>query len=80
MAENLQNILLIIAGERNTAIEVPDAGAKSQVWHELGAYDEDSGIFYVRPGDHVTIQNHFKALWMNRMQTYQPDSAYKHKK
>lgn len=69
MAENLQNVLLIIAGERNTAIEIPDDDTKHATWYESGAYDDDMGLFYVRSGSHMKIQSHFKPLWMNRMQT-----------
>lgn len=40
MAENLQNVLLIISGERNTGIELPLEGDRALNWAECGNYDE----------------------------------------
>ena len=47
LAENLQNILMVISGQRNPDIEVPaeqeayEGGERTHrpIWHECGAYD-----------------------------------------
>lgn len=66
LAENLQNILIVIDGERYKEIEVAD-GSKSESWEQAGLYDQETGMFYLREKDHVLLQAHFKPLRMNRL-------------
>ncbi len=47
MAENLQNILMVISGQRDERFEVPN-DIDNKKWELAGAYDDNSGMFYLR--------------------------------
>jgi hypothetical protein len=42
-------------------------------------YDEETGLFYIREGEHTPLQNHFKLLKLNRMQLRKTIYSYAHK-
>ena len=65
-AENLQNILLIVSGQREPSIEL-QSEERSTKWMLVGQYDQN-GQFLIREGEHSVIQNHFKLLRLNRLQ------------
>ena len=66
LAENLESILLVISGDRDFENEVEnDTGNKK--WRDAGAYNEDTGRFHLRVGEHTPIQAHFKLFKFNRM-------------
>ena len=48
-------------------------------WNQAGVYDEQTGLFYIREGEHVAIQSHFKLLKLNRMQVRKSVFSYAHK-
>ncbi len=66
LAENLQNLLLVVSGQRDEANEVEN-GINNYKWSMAGVFDEE-GLFYLREGEHEPIQNHFKHLRLNRLQ------------
>ena len=47
MAENLQNVLMVISGQRDEKNEVPN-DVDNKKWAISGVYDENTGIFYLR--------------------------------
>jgi hypothetical protein len=65
--ENLQNILLIISGQRDQANEIPN-DINNKQWLTSGVYDKDTGLFFIREGEHAPIQKHFDLLRINRLQ------------
>lgn len=75
---------MVISGQRNPDIEVPaeeggfEGGERTHksIWHECGAYDQDSGLFYLREGEHVAVQAHFKMLRLNRLHQRATKSSY----
>ena len=78
LAENLQNTLLVISGERDAKNEVEnDENNKS--WINAGVYDQEDGLFYIRQGEHIPIQNHFELLRLNRLQQKRALKNYTHK-
>ena len=65
-AKNLQTVLLVVSGDRDEANECQnDVGNKK--WMTSGVYEQETGIFYIRDGEHIPIQNHFKLLKYNRL-------------
>ena len=59
LAENLQNALMIISGIRDRSKEIHnDVG--NQRWMMAGVYEEQTGIFYFREGEHAPVVHHFK--------------------
>jgi len=67
LAENLQNTLLVISGQRDESIEIPN-DPKNQKWMNAGVYDEETGVFLFRQGEPARVQAHFKLLRLNRLQ------------
>jgi len=65
LAENLQNALMIIAGTRDKSKEIHN-DVNNQRWMMAGVYEEQTGIFYFREGEHVPVQHHFKQMHINR--------------
>lgn len=78
LAENLQNLLMIISGERDQATEVQN-NENNKKWRQSGVYDEATGLFYIREGEHDPIQKHFKELRNNRLQQKKPIKNYAYK-
>lgn len=79
LAENLQNMLMVISGQRDGQLEVAnDVG--NHKWSNAGVYDEESGIFYLRQGEAQPIQNHFRLLRLNRLHQKKSQSAFAHKR
>jgi len=78
LAENLQNTLLVISGERDIQTEVENV-ENNRSWINAGVYDQDSGLFYIRQGEHIPIQNHFDLLKLNRLQQKRALKNYTHK-
>ena len=64
--ENLQNILLVISGQRDAANEIPN-DIMNKKWMTSGVYDKDTGLFFIRDGEHAPIQHHFNLLRINRL-------------
>jgi hypothetical protein len=54
-AENLQNILLVISGQRDQPNEIPN-DIQNKKWMTSGVYDKDTGLFFLREGEHAPIQ------------------------
>lgn len=54
LAENLQNVLLVISGQRDANFEVEN-DLQSKNWLKAGLYDEDTGLFYLRHGEHTSL-------------------------
>jgi len=79
LAENLQNVLMVISGQRDEHLEVAN-DIQNGKWSSAGVYDEESGIFYLRQGEAQPIQNHFKLLRLNRLHQKKSQSAYAHKR
>jgi hypothetical protein len=46
-AENLQNLLLVISGDRDIENEVVN-DILNKKWSNAGVYDEETGLFYIR--------------------------------
>jgi hypothetical protein len=65
-AENLQNVLLVISGDRDIEAEVQN-DVNNFKWKDAGVYDEETGLFYIREGEHTGIQKHFQLFKFNRM-------------
>ena len=62
---------MIIAGERDRENEVMNEGNNKR-WDNAGIYDQETGFFYIREGEHFGIQKHFKPLrtnWMSQKKT-----------
>lgn len=78
LAENLQNALMIISGIRDRSKEIHnDVG--NQRWMMSGVYEEQTGIFYFREGEHVPVVQHFKQMHINRYQQKKSASDFKKK-
>jgi len=45
-----------------------------------GVYDNDTGLFFIREGEHAPIQQHFNLLRINRLQQKKALKNYQHKK
>ena len=58
---------MIISGDRDIENEVVN-DISNKKWQMAGVYDEETGQFYIREGEHVSIQNHFKLFKFNRLQ------------
>ena len=78
-AENLQNILLVISGQRDQQNEIPN-DIQNKKWMTSGVYDKDTGLFFIREGEHAPIQQHFNLLKINRLQQKKALKNYQHKK
>jgi len=78
LAENLQNLLLIISGERDQESEVQNNEGNTK-WGQAGVYDEETGLFYIREREHVSIMNHFKILKNNRLAQKKPLKNFSYK-
>jgi hypothetical protein len=65
LAENLQNVLLVIDGQRDETLEAENA-EQNNMWENACVYDEEGSI-YVRQGEHLPIQTHFRLLRLNRL-------------
>lgn len=61
LAENLQNVLMLISGQRDEAMEVQN-DIQNNKWMMAGVYDDDSGLFFFREGEYQPVLNHFKEL------------------
>lgn len=79
LAENLQNVLMVISGQRDEHLEVAN-DIQNGKWSSAGVYDEESGIFYLRQGEAQPIQTHFKLLRLNRLHQKKSQSAFAHKR
>ena len=78
LAENLQNALMIISGVRDRSKEIHN-DVSNQRWMMAGVYEEQTGIFYFREGEHVPVVQHFKQMHINRYQQKKPNSDFKKK-
>jgi hypothetical protein len=67
MAENLETLLLIISGLRDE-LKVIGNDIQNNKWMMSGAYEEDSGIYFIREGEHSLILQHFDLLHITRLQ------------
>ena len=54
LAENLQNVLMVIGGQRDQANEVEN-DIDNRRWQDAGVYDEETGLFYLREGESIPI-------------------------
>ena len=54
LAENLQNVLLVISGDRDLESEVEN-DIDNKKWRNAGAYNEETGTFHLRAGEHSQI-------------------------
>ena len=79
LAENLQNMLMVISGQRDSTIEISN-DINNHKWSQAGVYDGESGIFYLRYGEAQQVMNHFRLLRLNRLHQKKGSSAYAHKK
>jgi hypothetical protein len=66
LAENLMNLLMVIAGITNSSLEKEDVFNPSKNWQNSGYFDEESGKLYFRPGETQIILSHFNLLNINR--------------
>jgi len=78
LAENLQNLLMVVSGERDREAEVHNEEGNKQ-WAKAGVYDEETGLFYLRENEHVSIQKHFRELRNNRMSSKKPIKNFAYK-
>jgi hypothetical protein len=78
LAENLQNLLMIIAGERDRENEVQNEEGNTK-WSQAGVYNQETGLFYIREGEHASIQKHFKDLRNNRLSHKKPIKNFAYK-
>jgi hypothetical protein len=78
LAENLQNLLLVVAGERDRETEVQNEDQNNK-WSKSGVYDEETGLFYIRENEHTSIQRHFKELRNTRLAGKKPIKNYAYK-
>ena len=67
LAENLQNLLMVISGQRDQSTEVSAEGEDISTWALAGVYDPETAIFYLRNGEHEIVQKHFNLLYLNRV-------------
>ena len=71
-------MLLIISGERDQESEVQNEEGNNK-WSQAGVYDEETGLFYIREREHISLQNHFKVLRNNRLAQKKPVKNYTYK-
>ena len=57
---------MVIGGQRDAANEVEN-DVDNRRWQDAGVYDEETGLFYLREGESIPIQNHFTVLKLNRL-------------
>lgn len=69
---------MIISGERDQENEVTNDEGNNK-WTQAGVYDEETGLFFIREREHISIQNHFKILRSNRMAQKKPINNYAYK-
>lgn len=69
---------MIISGERDRETEVQN-DERNAKWREVGIYDEETGLFYIRENEHIAVQRHFKELRNNRMSTKKPIKSFAYK-
>ena len=79
LAENLQNMLMVISGQRDSAIEISN-DINNHKWSQAGVYDGESGLFYLRLGEAQQVMNHFRLLRLNRLHQKKTQSQYSHKR
>ena len=56
-----------ISGIRDPSKEIHN-DINNQRWMMAGVYEEQTGIFYFREGEHVPVMQHFKQMHVNRYQ------------
>ena len=78
LAENLQNALMIISGIRDRSKEIQN-DVMNQRWMMAGVYEEQTGIFYFREGEHLPVQQHFREMHINRYQQKKHPSEFRKK-
>lgn len=54
LAENLQTVLMVISGISDKNTEIPN-DISNLKWNLAGVYEENSGIFFLREGEHTSI-------------------------
>ena len=79
MAKNLETVMLVISGERDESQECQN-DIENHQWEPAGVYEQESGQFYIREGEHIPIQKHFEILRLNRLQTKKPVDSYVEKR
>ena len=57
---------MVISGDRDRTSEVENDIGNTR-WEESGLYDDETGMFFLREGEYVPIQRHFKMLRVNRL-------------
>ena len=70
--------MLVIGGEREQAKEVVNT-EDNKKWDLAGVYDQESGLFYIREGEHTCLQKHFKSFRDNRQMQKKALKNYAHK-
>lgn len=80
IGENLQTVLLSIEGVRDSDTIISNDGSNNSRWQTCGVYDENSGLFYIKDGEHSEIQKHFKPLSINRLTNKKVKHNFKHKR
>lgn len=58
LAENLQSALMMIAGIRDESQEI-DNDINNSKWMMAGVYEEQTGLFFFREGEHKCVAAHF---------------------
>lgn len=66
LSDRLLTVLMAITGIFDQEVEVDDGQAK--IWQECGFVESDSGRFLLRKGEGRLIHNHFKLLYITRLQ------------
>lgn len=67
LAENLMTALMMIAGIRDESQEIENDIEKQQ-WMMAGVYEENTGLFFFRKGEHKVVQKHFEMMYFSRLQ------------
>ena len=67
LAENLQSSLMMIAGIRDESQEI-DNDINNTKWMMAGVYEEQTGLFFFREGEHKCVAAHFQIMQVNRLQ------------
>ena len=67
LAENLQSALMMIAGIRDESQEI-DNDINNSKWMMAGVYEEQTGLFFFREGEHKCVAAHFQIMQVNRLQ------------
>lgn len=70
---------MVIGGQRDAANEVEN-DIDNRRWQDAGVYDEETGLFYLREGESIPIENHFTVLKLNRLQSKRSVNQYVSKK